>query len=114
MLTTIVKMIPINAINVIEYYLDQGLTSIAAPRNSRIRKFFDKTFGFSRGTMANLAVNSKTWFLGSIVMGAVDTALVVVQLIHLNPLIIKAWFADTQAGQAMMAQQEALENSSNN
>ncbi len=84
-LVAVVKTMPITIINVVEYLQDRYASRISSSKNSMIRKSFNATFGWTRGTMKDLAVSHKTWWLGSVVMGTVDTALVVLQLLYLVP-----------------------------
>lgn len=99
-LVAVVKTMPITIINVIEYLQDRYASNLAASKNSMIRKSFNATFGWTRGTMKDLAVSHKTWWLGSIVMGTVDTALVVLQLLFLVPAITNKIEGDSAVADA--------------
>lgn len=78
------------SINSVEFLLDRYLTSSAGPSNGLVRKIFNNTLGWSRAQIDKLAMNWKTFWLGVGVLGSIDCALVVVQLLFVTPMLLEA------------------------
>lgn len=77
--TTAAQIATVSFANSLEIFLDKFAPSVAAADHSLVRRFLKNTFYFSRDTVKRIPVNSKTFMLGAVVMGSVDTAMVAVQ-----------------------------------
>jgi hypothetical protein len=87
--------------NSLELFLDRFAPTVAAAEHSLIRRFLNNTFYFSRNSVRNVPVNSRTFVLGALVMGGVDTAMVGVQYAVAVPMIAQA--ASSHLGPDMQA-----------
>lgn len=87
--------------NSLELFLDRFAPTVAAADHSLVRRFLTNTFYFSRNSMRNVPVNSRTFVLGALVMGGVDTAMVAVQYEVAVPMIAHA--ASSHLGEDMQA-----------
>lgn len=76
--------------NALELFLDRFMPTLASSEHGLIRRFLQNTFYFSRNSMRNVPVNSRTFVLGALVMGSVDTAMVAVQYHVAVPMIAQA------------------------
>lgn len=77
--TTAAQIASVTFANSLEIFLDKFAPSVAAADHSLVRRFLKNTFYFSRDSVRNIPVNSKTFMLGALVMGGVDTAMVAIQ-----------------------------------
>ncbi len=77
--TTAAQIASVTFANSLEIFLDKFAPSYAAADHSLIRRFLKNTYYFSRDSVRKIPVNSKTFMLGAVVMGSVDTAMVAVQ-----------------------------------
>lgn len=77
--TTAAQIASVTFANSLEIFLDKFAPSFAAADHSLIRRFLKNTYYFSRDSVRKIPVNSKTFMLGAVVMGSVDTAMVAVQ-----------------------------------
>jgi hypothetical protein len=71
--------------NATELFLDRFTPSVAAADHTLVRRFMLNTFYFARKSAQNVPVNAKTFLLGAMVMGGMDTAFVVLQYIVVVP-----------------------------
>lgn len=76
-------------VNTVEYLGERFAHKQMGPTNALVRRSFENTFGFSRKNMSQLPMNWLTFWLGAIVMGSVDSGLVVLQLLFVTPAIIE-------------------------
>lgn len=90
--TTAAQIASVTFANSLEIFLDKFAPSFAAADHSLIRRFLKNTYYFSRDSVRKIPVNSKTFMLGAVVMGSVDTAMVAVQYQVAVP-----WIAQTVA-----------------
>lgn len=80
----------INTATAIEVFFDRFAPAAAGAEHTLIRRFLNNTYFFSRKTVKQTPVNSKTFMLGAVVMGGVDTGLVGVQYLAITPWICEA------------------------
>lgn len=78
MTTTSAQFASVTFANALELFLDRWAPAAAAD-HTLVRRFLNNSFYFTRNSVRNTPVNAKTFFLGAMVMGNVDTAMVVVQ-----------------------------------
>lgn len=88
--TTAAQIASVTFANSLEIFLDKFAPSFAAADHSLIRRFLKNTYYFSRDSVRQIPVNSKTFMLGAVVMGGVDTAMVAVQYQVAVPWIAQA------------------------
>ena len=90
-LLTLIYQIPtITLANVVEFSLDRYFPRYAASENTWVRKFLNRTVLYARASIEKVPVNWRTWFLGAIVLGGIDTLFVGVQLYHVVPAVGEA------------------------
>lgn len=77
--TTAAQIASVTFANSLELFLDKFAPAMAAADHGLVRRFLKNTFYFSRDSVRKIPVNSKTFMLGAIVMGGVDTAMVAIQ-----------------------------------
>lgn len=99
--STAAQVASVTFANSLELFLDRFAPTMAAAEHSLIRRFLNNTFYFSRNSMRNVPVNSRTFVLGALVMGGVDTAMVGVQYAVAVPMI--AQVASSHLGPDMQA-----------
>ncbi len=73
--------------NAIEFTGDRFAPGIMAGKNTLARKFLDKNVYFVRRTYTRTPVNAWSWFMGTIVLGGIDTAFVAYQTYEVIPHI---------------------------
>lgn len=88
-LTTISQFPTVLTANALERMSDRYLPRSGA-ENRLLRKILDITFLWSRKVNTNTPVSMKTFMLGAVVMGTVDTAIVAFQDIWMIPEMCKA------------------------
>ncbi len=77
--STAAQVASVTFANSLELFLDRFMPTVAAADHTLVRRFLNNTFYFSRNSMKNVPVNSRTFVLGALVMGSVDTSMVAVQ-----------------------------------
>lgn len=88
--TTVAQFPSVTFATALEMFLDRFAPTLAAADHTIIRRILKNTFYFSRDSMRKTPVNSKTFFLGAVVMGTSDTASVGVQYTVAIPEMAKA------------------------
>lgn len=73
--------------NALELFLDKMAPATAAADHTLARRFLKNSFYYTRDALEQVPVNSRTFFLGAIVMGSVDTAMVHLQYQYAVPWI---------------------------
>jgi len=76
--------------NSLELFLDKMAPTIASADHTIIRRFLNNSFYFTRNSLKNIPVNSRTFVLGALVMGGVDTAMVAIQYMIVVPMMALA------------------------
>ncbi|HVJ65688.1 MAG TPA: hypothetical protein VM901_10570 [Bdellovibrionota bacterium] len=71
--------------NSIENFSDRIAPLKLSQKDSKLRRFMNWTFNFQREITSRTPVNARTFFLGAIVMGSVDSAMVFVQMAMFIP-----------------------------
>lgn len=94
MSTTASQIASVSFANSLEMFLDRFMPTIAAADHTLVRRFLKNSFYYSRDLMRKVPVNSKTFYLGAIVLGGVDTAMVAIQYQAAVP-----WIAQNAATQ---------------
>lgn len=100
MLVTVSFSVGMSIVTSVEYLIDRFATKSAGPKNGLVRWMFNNTLGWSRAQTSQLATNWKTFMLGALVMGGIDSALVVVQLLFVTPFVIEKMGWDMTTGVA--------------
>lgn len=85
--TTSAQLPSITFANSLELFLDRFAPTLAASDHTLVRRFLKNTFYFSRNAIENTPVNAKTFALGALLMGGVDSACVAIQYIWAVPTI---------------------------
>jgi len=90
MTTTAAQFASVTFANSLELFLDRWAPTVAAANHSVVRRFLNNSYYFSRNSVKGVPVNAKTFYLGALVMGTVDTAMVVLQYTVAVPAIANA------------------------
>lgn len=82
------------------------------PNNSMVHKCWEATMGYAMRQSSRLAMNWKTFYLGSMVFGMADSVMVAVHLLIFTPWLIQhfGWDLGTGAATAAYASAEVLRN----
>ena len=82
------------------------------PANKMVHKAWEATMGFQMRQSSRLAMNWKTFYLGSLVFGMTDSILVAVHLLIFTPFLIQhfGWSFGGGAAAAAFASSEVLRN----
>jgi len=100
-------------------FLPQGIRHILDflkdrffPNNAMIHKAWEATMGYAMQQSSRLAMNWKTFYLGSLVFGMADSMMVAVHLLIFTPFLIQhfGWDMGTGAATAAFASSEVLRN----
>lgn len=83
--TTSSQFIAVTFGNSLELFLDRFAPAAAAADHTLVRRFLKNSFYFARDSITRSPVNAKTFFLGAIVMGGVDTSFVFLQYFFVVP-----------------------------
>lgn len=98
MTTTVAQVASLTSANTLELFLDHFAPTVAAADHTLVRRFLNNTFFFARNAIKNVPVNARTFVLGALVMGSVDTASVAIQYMVVIPLIATALMHHVSAG----------------
>ncbi len=88
--TTAAQLPAVTVGNAIEMFLDRFAPSVSASEHTLVRRFLNSSFYFARNSVRGAPVNAKTFLLGALVMGSIDTAFVVVQYLVAVPWLCQA------------------------
>jgi hypothetical protein len=89
-LTFVSQLSGVVTANAIERLADRYIPQAAASENKLLRKALNVTFLWARKVSTNTPVSMKTFMLGAVVMGTVDTSIVAFQDIWMIPEMCKA------------------------
>jgi hypothetical protein len=87
--TTVAQIPAVTTGDAIEMFLDRFFTASTSGDHTLVRRALNKSFYFSRRSLSNVPTDSKTFALGALYMGAIDTAAVGIQLDTVVPWMSK-------------------------
>ncbi|MDX9730182.1 MAG: hypothetical protein RBT63_00290 [Bdellovibrionales bacterium] len=74
----------------IQRLADRYIPEMSAADSRLLNKVMENTFLWAKRTNSNIPVNTKTFMLGAIWMGTIDTGSAAIQLLYTNPMLAEA------------------------
>lgn len=90
MTSTAAQISSVTFANSLELFLDKFAPTVAAADHTLVRRILSNSFYFSRNSIKGVPVNEKTFVLGALVIGSVDTGLMQIQYNDAVPAIANA------------------------